>query len=79
MAARDLPIPNNTELSSVELAQGCADLEIILDAMEGQPDQKFAVTGLADTVLHSLLETPEMARYFRHRRSSPSRSQCMGH
>jgi hypothetical protein len=52
-------------LSSAELAQGCADLEIILDAMEAHPDRKFAVTGLADTVLHSLLDTPEMTRYMR--------------
>lgn len=58
-----LPVPVDTGLSPKELAQGQADLEIILQAMELRPDQKFAVTGLADTVLHSLLAKPEMARY----------------
>ncbi|MBN9528805.1 MAG: hypothetical protein J0H82_21530 [Alphaproteobacteria bacterium] len=58
-----LPAPVDTGLSPKELAQGQADLEIILQAMELRPDQKFAVTGLADTVLHSLLDKPEMARY----------------
>lgn len=66
IAARGLSIPTDTGLSPAELAQGCTDLAIILDAMEARPDQKFAVTGLADTVLHSLLEKPEMTRYMRN-------------
>lgn len=63
MTSLDLPTPTNTGLSPAELAQGRADLEIILKAIEAQPDQKFAVTGLADTVLHSLLDMPELAQY----------------
>ncbi len=61
-----LPTPQDTGLSAAELAQGQADLDVILTAMEARPDQKFAVTGLADTVLHSLLDTPEMAQYMRN-------------
>lgn len=60
-----LPTPKNTGLAPPDLAQGQADLQIILAAMEARPDQKFAVTGLADTVLHSLLEMPEMLQYMR--------------
>jgi len=63
MTSNDLPTPTNTGLSPAELAQGRADLDIILKAMEARPDQKFAVTGLADTVLHSLLDMPELAQY----------------
>lgn len=70
LAVRDflhqLPTPTDTGLAPADLAQGRADLEIILRAMEAKPDQKFAITGLADTVLHSLLEMPEMDRYMRN-------------
>lgn len=62
---RQLPTPIDTGLPPAALAQGRADLDIILHAMEAQPDRKFAVTGLADTVLHRLLEMPEMAQYMR--------------
>lgn len=65
ITVESLPFPQNTGLPPDRLAQGRVDLEIILKAMEAQPDQKFAVTGLADTVLHNLLDTSELADYMR--------------
>ncbi len=62
---QSLPTPSNTGLSPAALSQGQADLAVILTALESHPDRKFAVTGLADAVLHGLLDTPELTAYMR--------------